>query len=93
VPYRSWKEFTGEVRLAGRPPQVRTHRMFARDLDLDPQVSSAPVQAELERRGLWTSVPLNYGKVASCRLRDFVAVEEELLRADPWALVTNRNRG
>jgi aminoglycoside N3'-acetyltransferase len=90
VPYRYWKEFTGEVRLIGRPPEVRTHRMFARDLDLDPEVSSAPIQEELERRGLWMSVPLNYGKVASCRFRDFVAVEEELLRADPWALVTNQ---
>ncbi|MEZ0395275.1 MAG: AAC(3) family N-acetyltransferase [Anaerolineales bacterium] len=90
VPYRYWKEFTGEVRLHGQPHQVRTYRMYARDLDLDPDVDAAPVQRELERRGLWTSIPLNYGRVAACRLRDFVAVEEELLRADPWALVKNR---
>ena len=90
VPYRYWKEFTGEVRLAGRPPELRTYRMFARDLDLDPEVSSAPIQRELEHRGLWASVTLNYGKVAGCRMHDFVAVEEELLRLDPWALVQNR---
>jgi aminoglycoside 3-N-acetyltransferase len=90
VPYRYWKDFTGEVRLTGRPPEVRTHRMFSRDLDIDPQVNSAPVQKELERRGLWTSVPLNYGKVAVCRFRDFVAVAEELLAKDPWVLVENR---
>ena len=90
VPYRYWKEFTGEVRLIGRPPEVRTYRMFARDLDLDPEVSSAPIQEVLEERGLWSSVTLNYGKLALCRFRDFVAVEEELLTKNPWALVQNR---
>jgi len=89
VPYRYWKEFTGEVRLIGQPPQVRTYRMFARDLAIDPEVSSAPVQKVLEERGLWNSVPLNYGKVALCRFRDFVSVAEELLLKDPWALVQN----
>jgi aminoglycoside 3-N-acetyltransferase len=90
VPYRYWKEFTGEVRLTGQPPQVRTVRMFARDMSIDPEVSSAPVQKVLESRGLWSSVPLNYGKVARCRFRDFVSVAEELLKNDPWALVQNR---
>lgn len=93
VPYRYWKEFTGEVRLIGRPPEIRTYRMFARDMILDPQVSSAPVQKVLEERGLWSCVRLNYGQVASCRFRDFVAVEEELLGKDPWALVQNPRRG
>jgi|SRR5271157_1083942 len=90
VPYRYWKEFTGEVRLAGRPAQVRTYRMFARDLALDPEVSSAPVQKLLEKHGVWSSVTLNYGKLASCRFGDFVAAAEALLDKDPWALVKNR---
>jgi hypothetical protein len=90
VPYRYWKEFTGEVQLVGRSPEMRTYRMFARDLVTDPQVSSTPVQKALEERSLWTSVPLNYGKVAACRFRDFVAVAEELLTKDPWVLVQNR---
>ncbi len=93
VPYRYWKDFTGEVRLAGRPPQVRTYPMYARDLDLDPEVSSAPVQKLLEERGLWASTPLNYGRVAACRLREFVSAAEELLGRDPWALVQNRPAG
>jgi len=93
VPYRYWKEFVGEVRLAGKPPQVRTYNMYARDLDLNPQVSSAPVQKVLEERGRWSSVTLNYGQVALCRLRDFVAAAEELLAQDPWALVQNRPPG
>jgi hypothetical protein len=28
--------------------------------------------------------------VALCRLRDFVAAAEELIRQDPWVLVKNR---
>jgi aminoglycoside 3-N-acetyltransferase len=90
VPYRYWKNFTGDVRLTGQPPQIRTYRMFARDLTIDPDVSSAPVQKVLEERGLWNSVQLNYGKVALCRFRDFVSVAEELISIDPWVLVTNR---
>jgi aminoglycoside N3'-acetyltransferase len=91
VPYRYWKEFTGEVRLIGKPPETRTYRMFARDLSLDPDVNCAPVRALLIGRGLWSAVKLNYGKVEACRFRDFVAAEEELLSKDPWALVTNRD--
>jgi aminoglycoside 3-N-acetyltransferase len=90
VPYRYWKDFTGEVRLDGQPAQVRTYRMFARDLDLDPDVNATPVRLELERRGLWRSADLNYGQIASCRFRDFVTATEDLLMADPWALVKNR---
>ena len=90
VPYRYWKDFTGEVSLEGCPPQTRTYRMFARDLEFNPDVNATPVRLELERRGLWASVDLNYGKVASCRFRDFVAAAEDLLAADPWVLVVNR---
>ncbi len=90
VPYRYWKEFTGRVQFMGRPSEIRTYRMFARDLEIDPRVSSTPVQKELEARGLWSSVTLNYGTVAACRFQDFVAVAEELLAGDPWALVQNR---
>jgi aminoglycoside 3-N-acetyltransferase len=89
VPYRYWKEFTGEVRLTGQPPQIRTYRMFARDLTIDPVISSAPVQKVLEERNAWASVPLNYGKVALCRFQDFVTIAEELISKDPWALVKN----
>jgi aminoglycoside 3-N-acetyltransferase len=89
VPYRYWKDFTGEVRLTGLPAQIRTYRMFARDLTIDPEVSSAPVRQVLEERALWKSVQLNYGKLALCRFRDFVSVAEELISKDPWALVQN----
>ena len=90
VPYRYWKEFTGQVRLIGKLPEIRTYRMFARDMTIDPLVNCAPVRELLLERGRWSSVRLNYGKVEACRFRDFVAAEEELLAEDPWALVTNR---
>ena len=90
VPYRYWKEFTGRVRLTGRPAEVRTYRMYARDLALDPEVASAPVQKLLEKHGRWSSMNLNYGKLAACSFRDFVAAAEALLDKDPWALVQNR---
>jgi aminoglycoside N3'-acetyltransferase len=90
VPYRYWKDFTGLVRPIGGEWQTKTYRMFARDLTLDPQVSSAPVQRLLEERGLWAAQKLNYGWVCLCRLADFVTAAEDLLAADPWALVQNR---
>jgi hypothetical protein len=64
--------------------------MFARDLDIDPDVNATPVRLELERRGQWLSVDLNYGKISSCRFQDFVAAAQDLLAVDPWVLVVNR---
>lgn len=90
VPYRYWKEFTGLVRTPDGL-QTRTYRMFARDLDLDPQLTLKPVADELQRRGLWLSRPLNYGRLTTCTLRDFVDCTDRLLAQDPWALVTNRS--
>lgn len=89
VPYRYWKEFTGEVRKPSGWEQ-RTYRMFVRDLDLDPQIDLHPVQDELIRRGQRSEAPLNYGRISSCKLTDFVACVDEFLARDPWSLVTNR---
>lgn len=90
VPYRYWKNIHGEVRLTAQPPVKRTYRMFARDLDLNPDVNATPVKVELEKRGQWFSIDLNYGKIASCRFQNFVAAAEDLLARDPWVLVVNR---
>lgn len=88
VPYRYWKDFEGRVRRAGQW-QTLTYRMFVRDLDLDPVLVLAPVQVALEAKGQWLGAPLNYGHIASCRLKDFVAAADELLAADPWVFVAN----
>ncbi len=92
VPYRYWKDFTGLVRTPDGWQQ-RTYRMFARDLTLNPQLVLRPIQNLLEQRQQWRSVPLGYGQVCSCRLQDFVNATDELLRQDPWILVSNRPTG
>lgn len=89
VPYRYWKEFSGRVLNEGKW-QKRSYRMFVRDLEIDPQLKLAPIQESLESKGQWTSIKLNYGKLALCSLKDFVAACDELLVKDPWALIANR---
>jgi aminoglycoside 3-N-acetyltransferase len=88
VPYRFWKEFHGLVRTSqGWEP--RSCRMFARDLQVDPQLDLHPIEERLREQGLWRESLLNYGVLAVCRLADFVAAADELLAEDPWALVAN----
>jgi aminoglycoside 3-N-acetyltransferase len=89
VPYRYWKEFTGHV-LAPRGWEIRTYLMYVRDLNIDPRLSLEPVQQYLIKEGMWHSVKLNYGQIASCRLGDFVSAVDSFLKSDPWSLVTNR---
>lgn len=89
VPYRYWKDFTGQVKT-DRGWQERTYRMFVRDMEIDPKIELYAVQEVLQERGLWSSVKLNYGHVALCRLVDFMAAVDEFLADDPWSLVTNR---
>jgi aminoglycoside N3'-acetyltransferase len=89
VPYRTWKDFQGQVHT-GTGWETRTYRMFARDLQADPRLDLRPLQTELQARGEWAEIPLNYGQVSTCRLCDFVAAADRLLAADPWAFVINR---
>jgi aminoglycoside N3'-acetyltransferase len=89
VPYRYWKDFTGQVRTS-EGWQSRTYRMFVRDMQIDPKIELFPVQAVLHQRDQWSSQPLNYGQVSLCRLVDFVTAVDEFLAHDPWSLVTNR---
>lgn len=86
VPYRYWKDFTGQVRTASGWEE-RTYRMYVRDLELDPHLTLEPVQADLEVHHLWRSVPLNYGKITVCRIVDFVNTLDRFLAQDPWILV------
>jgi aminoglycoside 3-N-acetyltransferase len=88
VPYRYWKDFTGEILIANGW-QTRTYRMFVRDLQIDPYLVLRPIQEVLEARQQWASQPLNYGQIAACRLQDFVAATDHLLAQNPWVLVQN----
>lgn len=89
VPYRYWKDFSGRIKMDGQW-QLRTYRMFVRDMDIDAQLKLAPIQRTLEAKGQWHSAQLHYGQVACCSLVDFVAATDALLSADPWALVENK---
>lgn len=89
VPYRYWKDFAGRVKIDG-DWQVRTYRMFVRDLELDPKLKLTPIQQALVAKGQWQTHSLNFGAIASCTLADFVAATDALLAADSWALVANK---
>ncbi len=91
VPYRYWKAFSGPVRTSNGW-EARTYRMYVRDLEANPVLTLAPAQALLEQRQQWRSLLLNYGQVSLCRAVDFIAAVDELLSADPWCLVTNREQ-
>ncbi len=82
VPYRYWKEFNGPV-LTSQGWVEKTYRMFAHDLDIDARIDLHPVQTYLEAHGLWTSIPLNYGRISCCRLVDFVAGVDRFLEGIP----------
>jgi len=89
VPYRHWKDFEGVV-IIDNVPEKRTYRMFVRDLQINPELELLPIERKLRERGQWSKVALNYGKIAMCTLKDFVAVTDELLQGDPWILIKNR---
>jgi aminoglycoside N3'-acetyltransferase len=89
VPYRYWKEFSGDYHTP-HGWERRAYRMFVRDLALDPHIELYPLQGVLEARGQWRSAALNYGRVSVCRLGDFIAAADESLAADPWQLIVNR---
>ena len=90
VPYRFWKDFQGQVLCPDGSWKIRSYRMFARDLDIDPHLDLRPIQAALNAQALWQTAQLNYGRIAFCRLTDFVAAADRQLAADPWSLVGNR---
>ena len=89
VPYRYWKDFNGLVRI-GDQAQIRTYRMYVRDMELDPRLEIYAIQHLLAERGQWRQTTLNYGTLALFKARDFTAAADELLAADPWCFVTNR---
>jgi aminoglycoside N3'-acetyltransferase len=86
VPYRYWKEFSGQV-LTVDGWQERTYRMFVRDLELNPRLDLSPIERLLKMAGDWKEEKLNYGRIALFNARAFVRAADELLAEDPWCLV------
>ena len=89
VPYRYWKDFSGKIKMDGEW-QTKTYRMFVRDLEIDPQLRLKPIEEALKAKGQWQEQNLNFGDLALCTLKDFVAVTDELLQDDPWVLIGNK---
>jgi aminoglycoside 3-N-acetyltransferase len=92
VPYRYWKDFSGQVKI-GDQWLEKSYRMFVRDLKIDPDVRARPIQDEMKKKGLLKQVKLNYGWIAVCLLQDFVKVADEMLARNPWILVSNYQPG
>jgi len=94
VPYRYWKEFRGQVRTAAGW-QTRAYQLYVRhqivqgERRLQPELTLDPVVEWMQAHRQWHSLPLNYGSLTTCQLRDFVAAVERFLTEDPWSLVTN----
>jgi aminoglycoside N3'-acetyltransferase len=88
VPYRIWKDFSGRIFQDGSWVN-KTYRMYARRMELDPRLILQPIRAELESMHAWHELPVNYGKVSSCSLQDFVVATDRLIRGDPWVLISN----
>ncbi len=89
VPYRYWKEFTGQVKTPFGWEE-RTYRMYVRDMDLDPKLTLHPVRDDLQAAGQYFSVPLNYGQVSLIHMADFVPAVDRFLKTDPFSLMLNR---
>lgn len=88
VPYRKWMDFPGRVYQNNHWVQ-KSYKMYARILEIDPQLELQPIQLELERCGTWHEVMVNYGKIACFKMSDFVNTCLSLLEKDPWILVSN----
>ncbi len=89
VPYRYWKEFKGRVRVSGQW-ENRVYKMYARDLEMDPELILAPIREELIAQDKWAEKEVNFGAISLCAFSDFIVTTDELLAEDPWALVGNR---
>jgi aminoglycoside 3-N-acetyltransferase len=86
VPYRYWKEFTGPV-CTTHGVKERTYCMYVRDMALDPKLTLHGVRDYLKQNGQYFSAPLNYGKIDSIYMTDFVAAVDRFLLDDPYSLV------
>jgi len=88
VPYRYWKEFSGQVKI-GSDWQLCTYKMYVRNMEINPELYLFPIQKQLQTMGLWKTEEINYGRISTCRLTDFVTIADQLLQNDQWSLVGN----
>ena len=88
VPYRYWKEFSGQVKI-GSEWKSCVYKMYVRNMEINPELNLNPIQEQLEAKGLWSTEKVNYGQISTCRLSGFVKIADHLLKNNPWSLVGN----
>jgi aminoglycoside 3-N-acetyltransferase len=49
VPYRYWKDFSGQVKI-GDQWLEKSYRVFVRDLKIDPDVRARSIQDEMKKK-------------------------------------------
>lgn len=88
VPYRYWKTFGGNYTDAG-VTEYKEYKMYVRDLDFDPVLDHIPVEKEMRERNMIFEVKLGGGELSLISLNDFVDISQQLIKSNPYVLVTN----
>lgn len=86
VPYRYMKEFKGIRRHHGHEEHISVW-MYARDLEVDPQLDLLPMGERLHSLGLVNRQPVNYGYLQLSRLEDLMSYLTVWIRDDPYFLL------
>ena len=88
VPYRYFKEFSGQARLEQTEGSV-TARMLVRDLVIDPENDFSSAIAALRSQGAIATQTLWRGEIEAAPVAALAAVCTEQLAKDPFAYVKN----
>lgn len=91
VPYRYFKEFTGDYSLGIEPPVKKSYAMFVRSEILEPKLSLKILENCLISEGKLKSVKLGMGTIATVDFRDFMNTATNLVKNDPFILLENKN--
>lgn len=85
VPYRYWKEFSGEADF-GRGARPYSTRMYVRKREPPNRIDFSPIVRVMRQKGLEIVRPLDRGAIRVARARDIERTAHDVIRADPWVL-------
>lgn len=89
VPYRYYKQFTGQADLGAGAVSTRA-KMYVRNLDVDPRNNFSPAVEEMKQSRLIQEVPLGNAYIESALCLDLANNFRKLLKKDTYAFVRNR---
>ncbi len=87
VPYRFWKEFSGNYIKDGLC-EYKTYGLFVRDHATNPQIQLKKIESVLTLAGKVKSCKLGGGMVHSINTKDYFEVVNEKLQKDPYFCVS-----